>query len=435
MCFKVGETDSMSFLERQRALAEEQWKSGQDIKSSSEAAEGGTEYDYDSEYDGYDYEYYEEEEEEEGEPELLKPPPKPEPKRKQKGFKKTEAVGFLDIVRPFNYPSMIGEAGKFLKCDSAYGPTGKPKPSAPKDKPVITDRTTNTVAVPEIESIDAGSAVPKRLSLKEKQDLRKKEREQQAQIEKEKEKAKLDIPPKKMGAPCESSLCAACKSVVDEFGQRVFRAINDPEVEYVYDLSDSFCATKEIASKYGPFMEFICKAIFADEATGHRGVLVRRFEQTTDWDKVSSPANLYRHQKEFCMEAGLCFSEHFSFSLEPVRPEQEGWSEKCFVCRAIASEVEARSSLYSNLKDSTALVQQVCDYLMLPGTSDSVCRDWLGAGALDEISWLLKIHHDNTLKQLIATEEFAQSLCVEAKACPRIEEKKSDTVEIEAPFW
>ena len=44
----------------------------------------------------------------------------------------------------------------------------------------------------------------------------------------------------------------------------MFRAINDPEVEYVYDLSDSFCATKEIASKYGPFMEFICKAIFAD---------------------------------------------------------------------------------------------------------------------------------------------------------------------------
>ncbi len=215
-CLNVGVTDSMSFLERQRALAEEQWKSGQDIKLSTqvEESESGSEYDSDSEYayDYDDYDYYEEEE-----PEKPKLPPKPEPKRKQKGFKKTEAVGFLDIVRPFNYPSMIGETGKFLKCDSAYGPTGKPKPS-PKGKPATTERTANTVAVPEAESIDAASAVPKRLSLKEKQDLRKKERELRALLEKELEKAKLDIPPKKLGATCEASICAACKTVVEEFG-------------------------------------------------------------------------------------------------------------------------------------------------------------------------------------------------------------------------
>ncbi len=53
----------------------------------------------------------------------------------------------------------------------------------------------------------------------------------------------------------------------------------------------------------------------------------------------------------------------------------------------------------------------------------------------DEISWLLKIYHDNVQKQMLATEEFGQSLCVEAKACPKIEDKKPEAVEVEAPFW
>jgi hypothetical protein len=37
-----------------------------------------------------------------------------------------------------------------------------------------------------------------------------------------------------------------------------FRAINDPKVEYIYDLSEGFCETAEIRQKYKPLVQGTC---------------------------------------------------------------------------------------------------------------------------------------------------------------------------------
>ena len=40
------------------------------------------------------------------------------------------------------------------------------------------------------------------------------------------------------------------------------------------------------------------------------------------------------------MEAGLCMREYYEFSLAPVTPDQEKWTPTCFVCRAVAKNLE-----------------------------------------------------------------------------------------------
>jgi hypothetical protein len=93
----------------------------------------------------------------------------------------------------------------------------------------------------------------KRLSFREKQEIRMRERREQ-------EAAREMLRPKfRLGADCETLICGACKAIVEEFGTFVFNAVHDPAVRYVEDLSVGLCEKKEIRLKYVDLVSDICK--------------------------------------------------------------------------------------------------------------------------------------------------------------------------------
>jgi hypothetical protein len=165
-------------------------------------------------------------------------------------------------------------------------------------------------------------------------------------------------------------------------------------------------------------------------------VLVRRFEGTTDWNKVDTLSNLYVHEKSFCLESQLCNADQFSFRSEALNQYEEEWTPACFACQAMATELEARSGLYSVLKDAAALTKDVCDQLHLPDEFDAACRSILSGNGLDEVSWLVKVHLDSVLKRQESDVFFPEYMCGEVKICPKREDQnKIVIVEIEAPYF
>lgn len=90
-----------------------------------------------------------------------------------------------------------------------------------------------------------------------------------------------------MGAECESLICAACTTVVEEFGiyvcyyytlcvvlfvpspyvwagQALRRESENPRMVYISDVAHGFCGNKEVRSKYGELVELICIQLFND---------------------------------------------------------------------------------------------------------------------------------------------------------------------------
>lgn len=88
---------------------------------------------------------------------------------------------------------------------------------------------------------------------------------------------------------------------------------------------------------------------------------MHRFEETTDWDQVTSYANMYSHRKEYCSEAMMCKPEMFVFKRydfpfllvvlisiankcsDPTTPHEEDWTKECFTCHAVANHIEVNS--------------------------------------------------------------------------------------------
>lgn len=104
---------------------------------------------------------------------------------------------------------------------------------------------TNTTAIPD-------KPQPKRMSFREKQALRMQQR-------KEKALAREAVRPKyRLGADCETLVCGACKAVVDEFGQSIYNAIRNPQIKYVDQLMEGFCASKTVTLKYADIVADIC---------------------------------------------------------------------------------------------------------------------------------------------------------------------------------
>jgi hypothetical protein len=418
-CGPFGAYSEMSFLERQQELAKQMWEDEQTLGKGS-APGGGSPLDAaaaGADEDAYEDEYYDDYYEEEPEP--IKFVPKAQPKRKAKGYTFTEAAGFQDILKPIKYIDLLATIVAQTKCHSDLIDNKRDAAKIATAK-LNAEKPTIVVDVPQSDTEDAK---PRKLTFREKQELKAKERQV-----KEKEAAKpKEIKKYEMGASCEDLICTACGAVVEEFGHALKRESENPKMLTVEDVARGFCGNKEVRSKYGQVVEGICKSLFNDESTGHLNVLLRRFEETLDWDKVSSFANIYPHVKGYCTEAMLCQPEYFEFKGEASSPEEEDWSDECFTCHAIAGHLEVgilrsylllllilcfylfsdnnliknqkilcisnilqmQSGLYSLIKDPNAIVRDACDRLRLPEKYDTLCRSLLKGGKIGKSSCLL----------------------------------------------
>lgn len=120
----------------------------------------------------------------------------------------------------------------------------------------------------------------KRMSFREKQALRLQQR-------KEREIARESVRPKfRLGADCESLICASCKSIIDEFGQLVFGAIRNAKVKYIDQLTESFCSSKVISVKYIEVVTDVCQA-FEQETLGYKEAMVTAFEGLQKWEEAN----------------------------------------------------------------------------------------------------------------------------------------------------
>lgn len=142
------------------------------------------------------------------------------------------------------------------------------------------DTSSSSGIVEEIPS--SQQAKVKRLSFREKQEMRMKERREQ-------EAAREMLRPKfRLGADCETMVCGACKAVVEEFGTAVQAAAKDPNVRYVEDVMTGFCARKEIKLKYVDMVADICTRM--EQVLVHYLVRVR----------LQIPCNIFRSVCLFC---------------------------------------------------------------------------------------------------------------------------------------
>lgn len=114
-----------------------------------------------------------------------------------------------------------------------------------------TSNDTSSGIVEEIPSSQTSKV--KRLSFREKQELRMKERrEQEAQREQLRPKFRL-------GADCETLVCGACKAIVEEFGAAVKAAVNNASIQYIEEVTFGMCERKEIRLKYTDLVSDVCK--------------------------------------------------------------------------------------------------------------------------------------------------------------------------------
>lgn len=127
----------------------------------------------------------------------------------------------------------------------ANGTDSKPSNSTSND--------TSSGIVEEIPSSQTSKV--KRLSFREKQELRMKERREQ-------EAAREQLRPKfRLGADCETLICGACKAIVEEFGAAVKNAINNASIQYIEEVSFGMCERKEVKLKYIDLVTDVCKRI------------------------------------------------------------------------------------------------------------------------------------------------------------------------------
>lgn len=116
---------------------------------------------------------------------------------------------------------------------------------------ITSNETVSTGIIEEIPTSTQSKV--KRLSFREKQELRLKERrEQEAQRE-------LLRPKFRLGADCETLVCGACKAIVEEFGTAVHAAVRNTSIEYVEEVTIGMCTKKEVRLKYIDLVSDVCK--------------------------------------------------------------------------------------------------------------------------------------------------------------------------------
>lgn len=293
---------------------------------------------------------------------------------------------------------------------------------------VVSDKkTTNS---PEKEK--RGGRVLSRQSFKEKQEERrkKKEEEYQALLEIEKD------PGRTLDSDCESQICMACKSVVDEFADKVFKNIDNANVEYLYDVIEyqqPLCESPQIRQRYTPVVHNICEKL-TDEETGFRDMFTRPFEDDFDWKNVKSRETLLPKKEQICVSSGLCDSVAFEFE---VAPDQDWGSDQCFVCHALLDDLEDKVSVQQKVTEGSAigLVKSGCDNLKLPESLASECKMMTEGKLLDDIGWILKLFKESLERKEKAHRNFADSACEEISMCEKwIDPKAEKEPEIEMVY-
>jgi hypothetical protein len=93
----------------------------------------------------------------------------------------------------------------------------------------------------------------KRMSFREKQALRQEEARKK-EIEREVTRPKF-----RLGADCESLICGSCKALVEEFANNVQKAAPNQDIKYIDQLTEGFCAQRQLGLKYGEIVTDICK--------------------------------------------------------------------------------------------------------------------------------------------------------------------------------
>lgn len=118
---------------------------------------------------------------------------------------------------------------------------------------VITEEQPNAQNATDSGNATASGDSKKRMTFREKQALRMKERQ-------EKEAQRELVKPKyRLGADCETLICGACKAVVEEFGYAVAKAVPDPNIKYIDQVTEGFCSIKPITLKYREIVADMCK--------------------------------------------------------------------------------------------------------------------------------------------------------------------------------
>lgn len=203
-----------------------------------------------------------------------------------------------------------------------------------------------------------------RQSFKEMQEARRriKEEEYQALLEQEKD------PGRTLEADCEAQICMACKSVVDEFAEKVHKHIDNSDVEYLYDLIDfkqPFCESPQIVQRYVPVVRNVCEKLMSEDS-GHRDMFIRPFEEDSDWAGVRSAYSLLPKKEQICVQSGMCDPVAFEFE---ILPEHDWGSDRCFVCHALLDDLEDKAALQLKVTEGSALglVKSGCDNLVREG--------------------------------------------------------------------
>jgi hypothetical protein len=280
----------------------------------------------------------------------------------------------------------------------------------------------------------------------------------------------------RLGSSCEDRVCSSCKIVVEEFGERVLKAVSNPKYQYVMDLTEeTFCESREIQLKYKQEVFDICK-LMVKVNRDYRDTLVSSFEFEEPeairavqnqhtlpgynqnkplryWDVILKNAKEYLHMRKqsVCVTIGACQSSDFGeISTVPTYRQQEYWNETCYVCSAAVKDMESRITLENGITEgkATGIVGATCDKLglfppdkvlfgksALPATAGQfydICQSLTSGSRRDDLGWVLKVHAEAVDRKARSDTKFDEKACQEVKFCERwIDPSEMKKIELE----
>jgi len=245
-----------------------------------------------------------------------------------------------------------------------------------------------------------------------------------------------------MGADCETLVCGSCKVLVEEFAVAITEAVNDPSKEYLDQVFEGFCQSRPLNLKYHDVVANLC----ANQITtgpDYKEAFLTTFEMDTNYEKIASVESILDKKKKICGGVGACSEKQLTFSNIPIYRYQEQWNDSCFVCQAVADDIEEKIVLHRKVTDSIAasIVDGSCGRLGLPPTGDfnDLCLQFTKGSKGDDMAWITKVYADKVVAKPQTEKRFSDSLCEEMKLCKKwLNEdalsKEKTMKEIEAVF-
>jgi len=224
-----------------------------------------------------------------------------------------------------------------------------------------------------------------------------------------------------MGTDCETLICGTCKAIVEEFAVKVHDAVTDPAMEYIDQVFFDLCQSRTLGLKYQDIVTTFCSKQMNTEA-GYKEALFSIFEQDTNFKNMKSVESVVSKKKKFCLGISACTETQMSFSSEPIYRYQEQWDEKCFVCQAMADDIEEKVLLHRKVTDGSAasIVSDTCNRLALPpGKFADLCSEFVKGAMGDDIAWITKVYADRAASKLQTEKRFSDTLCEEMKLCKK----------------